>query len=368
MIAAEREGPEKPAPPGAIGTENVRPSDMDDSPEFLASAYPLHEPLAMSQRLLGPTHSRAENEAARLAGRARSLALWSSWAGVAALSLLALQTLLPALLATPSPGLTKAVRIAEGAAAAVALVGFAWIAAASDSKKALLERHRAERCRLLKFRFLIDPNLWTRRGTEAAERRTRFETEASECQGLTPGGLEDWASKDTVAFAPTLPVGSGIDHHTVHTLVDYYQERRLNPQLEEVEGAIGRAASRDVLSRASAGLFLAAVVLVAIHLFLESRFSGATGLSSAARGIWSAVAAAVAVILPAIGVALRLSRGGLGSGADRTRLAGMHHALSEISARLQKASGAEAIFRELGFCEDVLESHQREWLRARLAD
>ena len=37
-----------------------------------------------------------------------------------------------------------------------------------------------------------------------------------------------------------------------------------------------------------------------------------------------------------------------------------------LSDRLQKVSGAEAIFRELGFCEDVLESEGRDRLRSAL--
>jgi hypothetical protein len=357
MTAAERDRPENPGPAGGTG------SDMDDLPEALSSAYPLHEALLLSQQLLLATHDRSDRDAARLEARWRNLTLWSSWAGAAALSLLAVQISLPALVAAPSAVLTNAIRIGEAAAVVVALAALAWGAIAAVPKKAILDRHRAERCRLLKFRFLIDPNLWTRRGNESSDRRERFRSDAGEIEALTAGRLEEWASKDTVAFAPTLPVGSGIDPHTVLTLVDYYQEHRLNPALDRLSHAIVRSTSRERLRQASSALFFAAVALAGVHVFLESPFVDLVPIPRDARTIWSAIAAAVAVALPAVGMAVWLSRNGAGLAADRARVSGMHHALSELSARLQKASGAEAIFRELGFCEDVLESHHREWLR-----
>ncbi len=358
MTAAERERPENSVPPRSDR------SDVDDPPEALASSYPLHDALAMSRELLLPIHERSSQEASRLASRLRSLTLWSVGAGFAALALLALQISLASWMPAPSAAATNAIRIAEAAAAALALGAGGWNAASGASRKSVLELHRAERCRLLKYRFLVDPALWTRRGSESEDRRERFRRDAGEIQTLTADRLADWASRDTVAFAPTLPVGSGIDTHTVHTLVDYYQERRLDPRLDELGRAIGRLPARDGVVRLSSALFFAAVALVAAHLFLDLPFVGLASVPRVPRAIWSAIAAVVAVVLPALAMALRLFRDESGFASDRARLAGAHHALSELSGRLQKASGAEAIFRELGFCEDVLETHHREWLRA----
>ncbi len=360
MTAAERERPENPVPP-----RNGR-SDVDDPPEALTSSYPLHDALAMSRELLVPIHDRSSREASRLAARFRSLTLWSVGAGFAALALLALEISLPAWMSVPTAAAANALRAGEAAAAVLALGACIWNAAAGASRKSVLELHRAERCRLLKYRFLVDPNVWTHRGSESQERRERFRRDAGEIQTLTADRLADWASRDTVAFAPTLPVGSGIDTHTVHTLVDYYQERRLDPRLEELGRAIGGSPARDGFVRLSSALFFAAVALVAVHLFLDLPFVALASAPRVPRAVWSAVAAVLAVVLPALAIALRLSRAASGFASDRARLAGAHHALSELSGRLQKASGAEAIFRELGFCEDVLETHHREWLRARL--
>ncbi len=41
----------------------------------------------------------------------------------------------------------------------------------------------------------------------------------------------------------------------------------------------------------------------------------------------------------------------------------VHHVWNEISQKLRDASDAQATFRELGFCEQVLESDLREWMR-----
>ncbi|MGH9440772.1 MAG: hypothetical protein ACRD16_00695 [Thermoanaerobaculia bacterium] len=360
MAAAERERPD----PAVSILRSL--SDVDDSPEAVTPPFPLHEALALSRELLVGTHQKASLEAARLRARDRSLTLGCVWAGFFALFLLGAQMGFSSLPAFSSPGVVIALGIVETAAAILALGALGWRSAASTARKSILALHRAERCRLLKFRFLVDPNLWMHRGNEAAERRERFRTEAGEIRALTFDRAADWASRDTVAFAPTLPVGSGIDAHTVHTLVDYYQERRLVPQIDEIGRSIGRASARDAYRGVSSILFFAAIALVAIHAVVSPPLAGVSSLLPGS--VWGRLIAAAAVILPALGLALTLSGAAAGSSGDRASLSGAHHALSELSGRLQKASGAEAIFRELGFCEDVLESHHREWLRGRLKD
>jgi hypothetical protein len=350
MTAAERERPEDSVPvPGPRGV-------MEDSPESLSPSYPLHEALLLVRQALSDAHGRAGASALQFESRSRTLKLWACWSGAAALILLAVEVSFSALAGPASP-LPGALRIAAGAAAAAGLVCLAWGALTSASAKAVLERHRAEKCLLLKYRFLIDPSLWTHRGNEAGERREAFRADAEAVQNLTIEGMREWAARDTVAIARTLPVGSGIDPHTVHTLVDYYQERRLNPRLEELARAIGRSSARDGLARVVPVLFFGGVAAAAVHIGLS--FSA----PRPSREFWIAASAAAAAILPAVGLALRLSRPSAFD-SDRGRLSGLSHALAALSARLQKASGAEAIFQELGFCEDALETRHREWVRA----
>jgi hypothetical protein len=350
MTAAERERPEDPAPAPEAG------NGMSDSSDALSPSYPLHEPLVLSREALLSLHERSRSAALRWESQSRMLRTWACGCAAAALALVAVE-LSVSTLAAPSSRLSGAIQIAEGIAAAVAIVLLAWGLVSRVSGNAVLERHRAERCLLLKFRFLIDPSLWTRRGNEARERREAFQAAAGEVENLTPARMRTWAGEDTVAIARTLPVGSGIDPHTVHTLVDYYQERRLNPRLEELARAIGRSSARDGLVRIVPALFFTAVVAAAVHVGLK--FSP----PRPSRDIWSEAMAAVAVALPALGLALRLSRPNAFD-RDRARLSGLSHTLSALSSRLQKASGAEAIFQELGFCEDALETHHREWVRA----
>ncbi len=360
MTAAERERPEDPVPISGPGSE------LDDSAEALSATYPLHDALLLSQQALSAPYRLSSEAATQIESRSRMLRLWACWAGAAALALIAFEISFTAVssFADASSRLPGAIRTGAVLAAVVALGSLAWGAMTSASGKALLERHRAERCLLLKFRFLIDPNLWTRRGNEAGERRQTFRSDAEALPSLTAGRLREWSARDTVTIARTLPVGSGIDPHTVHTLVDYYQERRLNPRLQELAAAIGESPARDRPRQLVPALFFAGVVLAGVHAALSLPWI----FPHPPRGAWSAAAAALAAALPAIGLALHVSRPGSGFSADRSRHSGMHHALTELSGRLQKASGAEAIFQELGFCEDVFETHHREWLRAMLSD
>ncbi|HWC64643.1 MAG TPA: hypothetical protein VG777_01070, partial [Thermoanaerobaculia bacterium] len=82
----------------------------------------------------------------------------------------------------------------------------------------------------------------------------------------------------------------------------------------------------------------------------------------AAGGGWPAALVAAAVLLPFVAAALRAAAGA-GAEAARRRAGARHAALAELSGRLQKVAGAEAIFRELGFCEDVIESEGRDRVR-----
>ena len=331
--------------------------DMHDGADELAPAHPLHAALALCRDLLGPSHDAAVSRAAEAARMRSTLGAWAATAGAVAAALAMLSIGLTAAAGRP-PAAERALAIAAAVAALACLVLLALREILAPRRRWITETARIDRSRRAKFRFLLDPALWSRRGDEARERIEQFRGEAAAIADMSPRGAEEWASADAIPTARTIAVGSGIDPHTVHTLMDYYQARRIDPELARL-AAESSSGGGDPL-RPDAGLVLGGSVsalLAAEVLRLVSR-----GAATA-----SAILLGVALLLPFAAAALRAWPAGGRSSAARRRALARHRALAELSGRLQKVSGAEAIFRELGFCEDVLDAEGRDSLRRALA-
>jgi hypothetical protein len=332
---------------------------MHDAPEELEPAHPLGDALLLCRELLVPCHDGAAGRAAESGGRRATLALWSAASGAAAVILSIVALALSAAGKMPA-GAARPLQIVEAAAAAAGFLLLGARALAVRRSAWLADLARVERCRTAKFRFLLDPSLWSRRGQEAQERTAALRAEAEAISVLGASGAAEWVSADTIPVVRTIPVGSAIDPHTVHTLMDYYQARRIDPQLarlsREAESAGGLASivTPGGLQTVSVALVLAAGALAAITR------GGAALIGS---GL-SAALVALAASLPFAGAVLAAWALRSATDRERRRARARRRALSDLSERLQKVSGAEAIFRELGFCEDVLEAEGRERLRA----
>ena len=333
--------------------------DMHDSPEELETAHPLGDALRLCRELLVPCHDGAAARAAELGRRRATLALWAAASGAAAVILSIAALALSAAGKMPA-STARVLPIVQAAAAAACFLLLGARAVAGSKSKWVADLARVERCRAAKFRFLLDPSLWSRRGHEAQERTAGLRAEAEGLAALASAGVAEWVSADTIPVVRTIPVGSGIDPHTVHTLMDYYQARRIDPQLArlsreaESAGALGSIVSPGALLAASVAVVLAEGVLAA---------ATKSGAALIGPGL-SAALVAVAASLPFAGAVLFAWASRSATDRDRRRSRARHRALSDLSERLQKVSGAEAIFRELGFCEDVLEAEGRESLRA----
>jgi hypothetical protein len=71
----------------------------------------------------------------------------------------------------------------------------------------------------------------------------------------------------------------------------------------------------------------------------------------------------VAATLPVCGAGIRAIRGVLEYGRNASRYEATHNVLVKLSERLREAKDAAGVFREIGFCEQILEADLREWLR-----
>src|SRR5215217_1678380 len=137
-----------------------RDYDMDDSEEDLDRWPKLAPILQDCEDTVGAAFHRADAAALSYQARHRRLVFIAAACGMFAVLSGFLQLSLDQVHAplVESGRLVQAVQIGATVVALVAIVLGLWVA---FSRKWLLEREKAERCRFLKFRFLISPKLWS---------------------------------------------------------------------------------------------------------------------------------------------------------------------------------------------------------------
>jgi hypothetical protein len=343
-----------PGEPETSPVPRVQARDgMTDSAGYLDASSPLAEALALVHQELLPTFEAARERArVRRAVHRKAIFLAAS-AGAAAIVLAASELAAGQLSAPLAAGPVLAIRILEAVLAAAAIGGALWGGLWPGRQSWFLDRVREESCRLLKYEFLLDPSLWSHRGDESEQRCERFQRDAAEVRGLNHRSAAAWLSRGPAPRSPVVPVGSGIPQHTVHSLVDYYKEQRLEPALEDAARKLSQRRSGALSRGLTPAAFLAGVALVAVHVAAEWRL----------LRVWSLAALVLATALPVLAAAAHVFRIARGPARSRMRLQALRDSLSKLSERLEKAVGAENVFRELGFCEHMIETDARESLR-----
>jgi hypothetical protein len=228
----------------------------------------------------------------------------------------------------------------------------------------LINRNKAERCRLLKFSSLIDPALWSIESSSAAECRPGLAAATDALQTISYEDVKRWSDDDTFS----LPPGRITPRDTIELaeLRGYYREKRLQRQIRYFEEQYQRKLRRDRFwRRAPVKLFTYSVALVAVHAVLEEFLKG-----RAPEQLLEWLVG-FAVLLPAVGAGIRTWRSAHENTRNTTRFRAKHLALSNILHRmeadpLESDAHAEALLRDLWCAEQIMESEHREWLRLML--
>ena len=245
----------------------------------------------------------------------------------------------------------------EVVAALVALVSVALGLVASQQANWLLERHKAERYRLLKYRFLIDPRLWC----SDAARTTRIEQFRADLDGierLTKSELHCWVEEDEIPEVPDIRVDALIDRDALRELTEYYQHKRLDVQIKFFEDRWRRNVRRDALTRHLGPALFFGSVLAALGHFAFDIVTGDHGESIVSR-----LLIVLAVVLAVLGAGVRTYRGAHEFARNTNRFQAKYLALTHLGDRLRQETDPTAICRDLWYCEQILESEHREWLR-----
>ncbi|MFL5245320.1 MAG: hypothetical protein ACJ8FY_24755 [Gemmataceae bacterium] len=251
---------------------------------------------------------------------------------------------------------------AEVLAALAALLAVVLGLVASQLNHWLVERYKAERCRLLKFAYLIDPVIWGSNQQKKSDRVAKLREDVSVIDKVqTIEEPQKWLTEvHRPAFLTELGEYQG-DEQVLRQLIGYYRATRLHAQIEYFGNRIKRFAFRDRVTRIlPQWLFFISVLAAFVHfsvLFLQPEKSQEAHLSAAVS------LALLAAVLPVFGAGIRTYRMANEFGRNVKRFESTRHVLSEMDHWLEENVDAKTALLTLWSCEHTLEIEQREWLR-----
>jgi hypothetical protein len=326
---------------------------MLDTPEELARWPALAEPLRQCESAIGPAFRAADAAALKHQKNHRRLARLAAGCGTAAVLFAIVQLAFPGLIRGHL--LVFAEVLAVTAAAAAVILGLV----SSRLPNWLVERHKAELFRLAKFRFLIDPALWT--GDQEGQRR-RAEALRADVQritALTAASLKEEIEKETPPDHPPEARAAGaVDERTLEVLVDYYRAKRLLFQRDFFRRCIASNERWDLLTRyLPPALFFGSVIAVLVHFGLDLLPVG-EHLEGFTR-----VLICLAAALPALAGGVRTLRTAYEFARNSSRYRAKEFALSRLDAILRSETERWSKVRELWYSEEILEFERREWCR-----
>lgn len=345
--------PTSEPPAGAIPCRAPVNDDMDDSEDIPRAAQPLRGFLEQCRAHVQPAYDAVDGAAMDFQKKYRRRATAAAILGSTAVVLATVQLsgLADHVLASHWSWLVPVLEFAAALATLlIVLLGMGTFL----KEQWLLERYKAESLRLLKFRWLLETGAGAASSAEAEKRKARLCDKVEEIATTTFSALQGWIARGTVPTVQTSPTAT-LTRDDLDNLVRYYSKKRLHNQMAYLSQAVQRDQRRDRHTRlAGPSLFFGSVAFVLAHLAVEI---GGDAVN------WSKLLILIAAALPVMGAGFRIYRAANEFARNASRCEAVHHALSELSARLREASDAPAVFRELGFCEQVLESDLREWMR-----
>jgi len=329
--------------------------DLFDDPTEIKEKWPLlDEVLSRCEQVIGPAYAESDN----LAGRFQK---WHQLiTGVCAIAATAAVLFGIVQLAFPEPSEWLALHVPALEVFCAVTAGTLVVLASFVALKLLwmVGRHRTERLRMAKFRFLIDPETWCGESPLAA-RLERLEDEVRLIRGVTHASFLEWAEGAIQHVEPprpfTCPLSEGAP---LDQLIDYYRTKRLNYQRVYFSNCVKLFGRMDMLTRWVVPLLFYGSVLCVLAHFVFETWSHGQGLHDISR-----VLLFLAASLPAVAGGLRALRAANEYSRNRTRYRTAALALTHLDEILMRPKPPEDKLRDMDFCEQTLDLEHREWGR-----
>jgi len=367
-MVPDSSAPTKTAAPPAAAPAPAR-DDMDDGPELQNPALPprLRQALTLLAGALQPIYAAADARAIRAQGRHRLITTLAAATGTLAVLFGIGELGYLSLGAEASRWMLHL----EGVFLLACLVSVVLGLTAALQSGWLDERHRAECCRMLKFRLLTRPELWCGREDEW---RQRVRAEAAAIAAI-PGGSAKSAAHHDPEQDPLPEVAPGaIAAGELRALADYYLAKRLDFQRQFYASRVARYGERDRRLRHLPPLcFFASVAAALLNYLLKAFQHRAAAGAGEASGLatFGILLLVFAAAVPVIGAGVRTYRMAYEFARSASLFQAKLHALEHFRHLLVQDLGAAApdaalVLRRFWQCENFFEHEHHEWLRLML--
>jgi hypothetical protein len=334
---------------------------MDDQTELggYAEVPQVQEALLALNEILLPVYMQADREALEHQRAHRRLTIISVLAGTIAVVLAITQLAVVRLSAVVAEQVVW-VKGGELLAVILGLLSVSLGIIASTQNSWLRERHKAERCRLLKFRFLAHRALWCQGMGGIEVWRHELQCEIEQIQAIDRKKVKAWADVDKPPHAP-LPISTcALSPAALRALMGYYTAKRLTLQSAYFHERSMHYEGRDrKLRLLPAACFFLSVSFVLLHSLMDLLSKGDT--RSHFFSIWLVWLAAC---LPVLGGGVRTYRSAHEFARSASLFHAKHHNLEDLKKELEHAdtNNPDDIMHLIWKCEDYLEREHREWL------
>jgi hypothetical protein len=349
-----------PSPSGAtqahVAPVALKPSaaidDMEDAPDDLARWPSLAPMLEVCAKVVEPAFRKADKAALRHQWIHRQLIKWATAFGTAAVIFAILQ-----LAFADQVGL-EAMSVPEVVAVILAFIAVGLGLRAAFQANWLVERNKAERLRLAKFKFLIDPDVWNGNPMVQAQKQEDLQTQVREVEDFGPAAVHHWIENDSVPDPPPQVLALTTTPAESSDLVEYYRVRRLQYQLAFFRKRADQNLKLHTFTKyLSPGLFLGSVGAVLIHFGYDILWKPEH------LDTFSRCMILLAASLPVLGGAIRTFRSAYEFARNTYRYRAKAVVLMSIDSALEHATASRSQFLGMWFSEQTLETEHREWLR-----
>jgi hypothetical protein len=337
--------------------------DMYDDLEDLTSSKILVEALQYWKEIADP-YWTANFSAKRFQKRHKLIVDVALWFGTIAIIFAILQ--LPLLY---SPQLAKSwFIVAEFTAALATGIFVFWGVKSAVHHEWLLERHKAEQFRFLKYRSLLELAELSARDSELNDWKESLRKRIHKIEDLTKARVRRWLGENKASHEPVRPLHSVFSDKDFKKLVEYYRRKRLDVQINYFFEKAEKELERDWVTRLLLPLFFLLGIACACGHFIVDLVVTFLERSHVALDVtWqhpvSVGLIEAAAIFPVVGSAIRTYRGAHESSRNTTRFRAAFVELGRLGERLQMETLPEAILGHLRRSEEILEVEHRDWLR-----
>jgi hypothetical protein len=319
--------------------------DMYDDPDQMPASPLLRRALVHWQAVAGP-YWHANRRALEHQRRHRRTVTLTAIFGAVAVILAILQL---------AYGISP---MMESIAAALAAMAVILGISAGFMEEWLVQRHRAERIRLLKYRSLLDLALID--PSEAGFPAWQHQV-SQEMSHIERDSTERWSEEDKLSDEPSWAGKIKMDPDEMAALVAYYRTQRLEDQTDYFFRKARSNTRKDAQTRQVPPLLFGLSIVCALAHFALDWLAARGHIAPHEQA--SRTLIVLAAIFPVIGAAVRTYRSAHEFSRNTTRFWAKYLQLRMRAERLKVVTWPEDVLRELWQSESTLEQEHREWLR-----